>query len=237
MAKPMKYHIIAALGIVGAVAVIVLAITIMAGGSGRSLNRGEEMSRESRSFVEESFEIGDIQSISVSGVWKVSIRPGSGLIELDAPREIIEYVKDNSGRTLNLGVPGGFRGFRGTPEAVVYLESLERISLEGAARIEMEDLDLDELIIDAEGAGSLEAENVTVNDLILNLEGASKIDFMDSSVVNARVDVEGAAEVDLMMGGGSLKGSLEGIGRIRYRGDVTEREFSIDGLGSINYLD
>jgi hypothetical protein len=235
MARTGKYSIIAVAGIIVAIAAIVFAVRTMTDG----INGGREVRRESGNFIEAVLQLPETTEISVEGVWKVRVLPADGeaRVELNAPQEFVDYVRDGSDEQLNLGVPSGYRNIRGSLEAVVYTDSLARIRIAGASQIELEDLSLDTLRLEVEGAGNIESEDVSVNELIVIAEGAANVDFMDSSVVNADIRVEGATKVDLMMGGGYLRGSLEGIGKVRYRGEVSDRQFSIDGLGSIEYLD
>ncbi len=235
MGRSGKYTVIAVLGVVVAIGTIFFTVRSIAGGV--NLNRTER--RQAGGFVETSVNLEETVRIEVEGVWKVRVMPAENgaSVELSAPEDVIDEVISRSDSTLRLVIPPGARSFRSSLEATVYTDSLEELSIEGASSVELEDLSIDALLITIEGAGSIEAEDLAVQTLTVNAEGAANVDFMDSSVANAQINIEGAAKVDLMMGGGFLEGSLEGIGKVRYRGEVSKRNFSIDGLGSIEYLD
>ncbi len=246
-----KYKLIAALGVTASIAVIIFSITIM-------VNRGREHSearedsearehseaqrdeRESLAIYDTEFDTHPFERIVVEGVWDVKVLPAGGSeprIRLRASNEIIEYVEGQSGSTLKLELKSDSFDLSKKPEAVLYLDSLEEMRIEGASQMEFENMVFSDLLIRIDGAAEIEGNSSSVENLRISSEGAATVNFMDGSVKNAELSVQGMDKVDLMMTGGSLNGSIDGNGKVRYAGAVSDNDFEIDGSGSLEYID
>lgn len=232
--RSLKYSVIAVLGIAASVALIFLTIRGIGGSRGVTV-----MKQTTGVYVSETFPLDEVDNVDVEGVWRISIKPAEGdaRLQLTAPREVVDEISAGLGSNINLSHSFNFRHLTKPFEAVIYADSIGDLSISGTSKVEMDGLMLDDFSIRVSGAGDIEASDVSVNNLKVAAEGAANIDFRDASAVNADIDISGAANVEITMGGGSLKCSLEGVGKIRYRGEVSDKDFRIDGLGSIDYLD
>ena len=67
----------------------------------------------------------------------------------------------------------------------------------------------------------------------VRLDGLGHADLRGLESVDARVEIAGAGVVRLTMNGGSLEGSIDGLGIIRYRGPVSGESIRIDGGGRV----
>ena len=81
-----------------------------------------------------------------------------------------------------------------------------------------------------EGAANLVFEERTIGDLTLQTAGAANIDLGDSLVENGVLDMSGASQLVINMNGGSLTGRVEGVGNVRYSGDVSSVDVDTDAI-------
>lgn len=230
-----KYTWIATAGIIAAVLMIILAVVLM-------VNRGKQFVETEMDvdFSVAELELNDINELEIRGVWDVRILPAGSAgqrISLNAPGEIIDDIRTQQDSRLTLPAPGGFRGFAKEMEATVYLEDLSLISVEGASSVDISGMNLDALELRLEGAAKILAEDCEFNDVRLKAEGAANVDLQNSLTYTADLRIEGAAKVSIRMDGGPISGSLDGVGKVRYTGSVSEKDFRIDGLGSFEYFD
>lgn len=230
-----KYTWIATAGIIAAVVLIILAVTLM-------VNRGKQFVETEMDveFSDAELDLRNITELEIRGVWDVRILPaenGAQRVALNAPGEIIDDIRTQQDSQLTLPAPRGFRGFAKEMRATVYLDELSRISVEGASSVDITGMNLDTLELRLEGAAKIRAEDCEFNDIRMKAEGAADVNLENSLTYTADLRIEGAAKVSIRMDGGPISGSLDGVGKVRYTGTVSEKDFRIDGLGSFEYFD
>jgi hypothetical protein len=196
-------------------------------------------SQGSRETVRLNPDVEPFSSLSLEGAWDVSVEGGENYsVEL----EVSEYAADevvvsSTGGMLRLGVDTLRIGPSLRLRASIVVPALSRIEASGGTNLELSDLNLDELTVISEGASNVEADDVELGNLVLESDGAANMDFSDAEVRNARVRISGAGNIEVNMAGGSLTGSLEGVGRLAYSGEVSEEDVEVDGLGTVRRSD
>ena len=176
-----------------------------------------------------------IDELSIDGRWTVSVRYGESpsiSLELSAPASIDRYL-DVDGEALTLR---GLTGVRNA-EALVTLQTLRAIAIDGTSHIAVGDFDLDTLEIAIDGAASVYGADLSVDELVVETDGAARVDLSASRVVDATIDIDGAGSIDLTMAGGALVGAIDGVGRVAYRGTVSREDIRIDGLGTVESVE
>lgn len=179
-----------------------------------------------------------ISSIAIEGVWDVAVTIGevgsdSLTIEVPARIDVDRFVvQDENGRIVLRGVPGARRS-----RANVTVSSLNRVSIDGAASLVLSGLNSEDFTLDIDGAANVTANSGTVDRLSVSLDGAADVDLSQIRAIDADISLDGAGQVRITMAGGTLRGSIDGVGRIVYGGEVSERNVSVSGLGRVQEAD
>ena len=117
-----------------------------------------------------------------------------------------------------------------TVRIMITAPAIEALTLAGAVNGTIVGLDAAELTVFSQGATNLVFEDSTIGDLTLQTAGAANIDLGDSLVENGVLDMSGASQLVINMNGGSLTGRVEGVGNVRYSGDVSSVDVDTDAI-------
>jgi hypothetical protein len=229
-----------------AAAIIVLAMVVLIGIGRAAVGKaGISESRSGRidysdadGVTTESMDLGGFTQVVVEGAWTVKVS------QADVFSTEIRYspsMKDRvnvrvEGKGLVLGVReySGRSGDRMTAE--ISMPALDKIQVIGAAHAEFGGFDSPALDVIIDGAARIRGFDSEVKQLKVKLNGLGQVDLSDVASIDADVALDGAGEVVLSMNGGVLKGSLDGLGKIRYSGQVRDEKINVDGLGSVERL-
>lgn len=189
----------------------------------------------------------DFDSIRVDGKWEVDIEHSEEFfVELrirtrkrDRTRlDVIDgtLVLENfdPGERRDIGNRGRSISLRSERyEARIGMPALKSLKIEGMAEVDIRGFDEERLEVFIDGLGDLHAHDSRTHMLTLRLDGLGHADLRGLESVDARTDIAGAGVVRLTMNGGSLEGSIDGLGVIRYRGPVSGEAIRIDGGGRV----
>jgi len=194
-----------------------------------------ESSREPGPVSDREVPNGKFESVNVQGGWDVSIvQAPTESVRVQSPSALsADVIAEVHQGQLTLGLRNGAIMNSERLTAQVQTPDLQRVTVRGGSRIRISGFSLPELAIDIAGAGDIEGVGNVLDRLSVQGAGASRIDFSSSRIKNARVNLDGAGSVDLGMEGGTLSGSLNGIGTINYSGTVSAENVKISGLGSV----
>ena len=240
------------LSIIGiAVVVIVLAVTgvvalrnTFGGMNGAMRSLGESIGEAIGSFSGESetreFDVEEFDSIRVRGGWKLTVRRGSGFsATVTAPSDAFEHLEvDVGGDTLEIGFRQNvaWSSLSGRFEAEITVPALAGLRTEGGADVRLLGISADELKLRSEGAAQITAIESRIENLELDADGGVSVDFTGSWITNADLDIDGAASIRLNMSGGTISGSMDGVGVLRYSGEA-RREIDVNGLASVEFVE
>ena len=126
---------------------------------------------------------------------------------------------------------------RHSPELLISIPELRIVNIEGVSTVSISGFDAEELSLQIDGAGHVTLSDSDFRQLAIRAEGASYVDASEAVSGSATVEIEGAATVELRMGGGTLGGRIEGLGRILYSGSVESESIEIEGLGYVDKID
>ena len=186
-------------------------------------------------------DLKDFDSIRVDGKWEVDIEHSDEFfVELRIRTRKRDRTRVNvidGTLVLDNFDTGGRRGrgisLRQRYEARIGMPALKSLRIEGLAEVDILGFDEESLDVFIDGLGHVDAENSRTDMLTLRLDGLGRADLRGLESVDARVDIAGAGVVRLTMNGGSLEGSIDGLGVIRYRGPVSGEAIRIDGGGRV----
>ena len=113
--------------------------------------------------------------------------------------------------------------------------SLEAIHLEGANRLALDIASAGEIDVHIEGAGRMRATG-RVGKLTVHSEGAGTIEAAELVAKSVDVHIEGAGRATVNATH-ALKARIEGAGLVRYAGNPSNVEKTIDGIGRVTQAD
>jgi hypothetical protein len=172
-----------------------------------------------------------------------------------AEENLLQYIEANvRGDELEIGVERGI-GLQPTEDITYQLtvKTLERVSLSGAGKLEVDELDVDRLTLESSGVGSftitdLQAQDLNVeisgtgsatvagmvSDVQIEISGAGSFTGDDLQVQEAQVDISGLGNARLWVED-QLNVTISGAGSVSYFGDpkVDQNTF---GAGMVNKL-
>ena len=186
----------------------------------------------------------DFDSVRVDGKWEVSIEHSNEFfVELTIRArkkkgtrvDVVEgtLVLENSLENSDTGERRGSSRSKERYEARIGMPALKSLKIEGPSNVDIRGFDEESLDVFIGGLGDVHAHDSRADMLTLRLDGLGHAELRGLESVDARVDIEGAGVVLLTMNGGSLEGSIDGLGVIRYRGPVSGEAIRIDGGGRV----
>jgi hypothetical protein len=230
-----------------AAAIIVLAMVVLIGIGRLAIGKagisetdgGRVDFSNAGGITTESMDLDAFTQVVVEGAWTVKVT------QADDFAAEIRYSPSMKDR-MDVRVEGnrlvlGFRGYPGRSgdgmTAEISMPALEKIQVIGAAHAEFRGFDSPDLDVIIDGAAMIRGFDSEVDQLNVKLNGLGQVDLGDVASIDADVALDGAGEVVLNMNGGVLSGSLDGLGKVSYSGQVREEKIKVDGLGSVERRD
>lgn len=186
--------------------------------------------------VSEILELMDFDAVTiVGGMWDAKIEQSKDFyVEITSPRSIQnEYDIQVRKNELFITGPEKLKTFSKKNLLTIRAPSIKSLHLTGLGNIMINGFNEKTMKIVSNGAIDVSARNASADVLEVFVEGIGDIDLSGMAAVDATVILDGFAEVFVNMNGGVLKGSLDGLGTIRYKGSVTREEIKVDGWGSV----
>ncbi len=202
----------------------------------------QKVEKSSLDTIEENYALEQFNSVYAKGSWNISIKKGGSYsVHMEIPRgakEKVEVKLDSD--TLILELDSWLTTLTaGTMKANISTPELKKIEVEGGSKIAFSGFEGEELELICEGAIQVVGDNNTYGELVIDTEGAVTIDLTNSTAEHARVELSGTGKAELaLISGGTLTGSIEGVGKINYSGE--DIEVSIDsgkGFSNIEHVD
>lgn len=230
-----KYHTMAIVGVLLTLALVAGALLIFPWGSSKSQSSREHVSSAGPVIRDISISpVIDRIEMDFIGDLRVTLgEPPQVRITGNNNPESIRVEENGRGLRIS-GDTGLFGGNDGFARIEITLPNLSYLSLDGANSTTLTGLTGEELTIVVDGAASITGTGPGYQRISVLSEGAGSIDLSKLPAVDAKVNLDGAGSVVLNMQGGSLSGSLSGLGSIEYLGDVAQQLVTISGLGSVN---
>ena len=208
---------------------IVVGNIFGSGGNYKS-ERMDETSGETQRVLL-TYDFGDFQEIEVSGAWTINITQGEDYsVTVHCPERIKDVIEIKQ-RGNRLYFEDVFRFTRlqsGSINADITVPDLEKYEVDGAASVYISGFNQDRLDIEINGASSVKGEDNVFEHISVDLNGAGHVDFSGTETQDADVDIDGVGNVTLSITGGILDGSIEGLGTVRYYGEISDNRIDIE---------
>ena len=207
--------------------------------------------------ITKSFEVGDFDRLTFSGIGKIIIEQGEETsLEVEAESNVIDALKISaSGSSLEIGFKSRFINVIPTKDIVFHLKvkDLKKIDLSGAGSIECNSLNVESLSVDSSGVGSIKI-NITASDLEIGISGAGKVN-LSGEVDTQQLNISGVGSYDArelvskdceisISGAGkavvnvtqTLDIKMSGVGKVDYVGNPSITQ-NVSGAGSIKSIE
>ena len=181
-----------------------------------------------------------IDSLLLSGVWECSIRKGpaaSAVLTLPDSFDPKRINWEERGDTFILENDWDSNNNRKTPQLILTIPRLKRITGESVSTISFTGFKGDELTVNCSGVADIRGENSSFDKAVIALSGTGNIDLSDVKTINADVQLSGLGSINLYMDGGELSGNLSGLGNIEYSGKADRNNLKVTGLGNVSRSD
>jgi hypothetical protein len=193
----------------------------------------------SDNIVTKEYKLKPFERIQMKGVGNVELiqsEEKSGLVELTAPDNYVEFYEfESNGTKLTINFDKKLVNIQ-TKDVKIRVYTCDLIKLEnsGAANINMDRLDTDIIEITNSGVGHIKIGGVADNVQLIN-SGVGSIDASKLKALNVKASVSGVGSIDCYASE-SIKGSVSGVGSLNYNGHPKHKDTKRSGVGSINEL-
>ncbi len=206
----------------------------------------------SGNVVNETREVSDFQEVSLSGIGNLIISQGEQeTLSIETDDNVLPYINSEV-KNNRLEITYDPRMPAPTEGVNIYLNvvDINVVELSGAAKIEANQLNTDNLTLNMDGAGQANIDNITTEELFITNSGAGRI-TISGTTDQQTITINGAGEyraADLVSrsatitinGSGNvilnvseiLNAIINGSGNVEYRGNPEVVE-QISGIGSV----
>ncbi len=186
------------------------------------------------------YDMKDFDEISIDGAWSVNVRQSEDFsISVQCPVEIKDLIKvKKRGDTLYFEDILHLKRFKtGSIKADINMPTIDHFEVDGAASIYLFEFNQDTINLDVNGAATIRGEKNIFNNIEIDVKGAGNVNFGKSETVNADIDIDGVGNVIVSITGGTLSGSIDGLGKVEYYGEISNNKMDIQGLGKIKKIE
>ena len=186
-------------------------------------------------YITRAFNLEGFTGIDVRGHWDVEAVHGeTPKVIIEAPGDVMDglTVEKHAGTLiLDKGRLGRHRELR----ASLATPFLTDLGLKGLVRLRLRGFETERLSIRAEGAVTITGNNNCIGELHLAGEGMNEINLKGNPVTHADLQYEGMYTIRLTMAGGTLRGNIEGMGKVIYDGHVKEERIRSRGRSEVRH--
>jgi hypothetical protein len=211
--------------------------------------------------VREDRPVSAFDAVSIEYPADVTISQGSNeSLSIEAPSDILPQIRTEvRGSTLHISPPPGLipllRPQTGLVRIEITVKDLSSVQFSSAGRVDLLDLQTDDLRVSISGAGSFDITNLTTRNLEIALSGAGSLSASGRSTISSvDVNLSGVGSYDggelrsttadvAISGAGSatvwvtdrLTAHVSGLGSVRYFGSPSVTK-QVSGLGGVQSL-
>ena len=172
--------------------------------------------------------------LSIDGSTDIAIRQSENTeMTLELPENLEEYLNvDYAASACKIYLDKDYKYTNAKFDIVLGTRDLEKLVINGAAEVEMKNMELGDIAFEINGAADVDVDRVRCGDFSIEINGAGEIDAQGLDCGDIDVEINGAGEIDL---GGKCKdanievngtGSID-ISRLERSGRETIRKSGI----------
>lgn len=206
------------------------SVALLTAGCGIEIDAGDGL--DAGDTVTESFTVDEFDELEIGSAFDVTITVGDEpTVEIKVGENLVDDLRvDQDGDRLSIGLDNGWSTINPDLEARITTNHLSRLTLDGAVRADVRDLDADRLELHLNGASRVEGDG-TVGELFIQANGASRIDFSDVTIDQVELEANGASQLNLT-GAAEVSGELNGASTLDVADDA-EVDVRTEGASSV----
>ena len=184
----------------------------------------------------DSRDVDEFTRIVIEGAMDLVIEVGGNQsVEVTTDEDYLSRVETHVDEDTLYISQKGRRWHNADVDIEITVRSLDAITLEGAADIDVTGIDSDMFELEIDGAGDVTLEG-SCDTVSIEINGAGDIDAEDLKCKSVYVIINGAGDVDAYASE-SVEAELNGVGDITICGDPSSVRPRIHGLGSFEVSD
>lgn len=188
--------------------------------------------------VSQTRSVSGFDRIRLDGAFSATVTAGKHDTRFEMngdPGELARVTTKVSDGLLVVGMRDGDNHLKGTIDLQIDLPVLRSFKIAGVGKADITGLTGADLELAVPGAASITASGRAGNETIA-LDGTGKIDASGVAAHDVTADANGVGAI-YVQGSGSMVLSVNGVGEIRYKGNPTNVEKHVNGLGRISAMD
>jgi hypothetical protein len=181
--------------------------------------------------VSRDFPLAGFTAIEVTGHWEIDITRGETTrVKVKAHEDVLKNLSvEKQAGTLILRTEKKWRRSPGKVTAFITVPLLSELRLSGLVSLELNGFTSESLKVYTTGSTSITGKGNHIHHLYLKGEGLSNLNLRRNEVINAELRYEGVYKIELSMAGGELTGTIEGVGKVIYDGEVRKESIRKEG--------
>lgn len=185
---------------------------------------------ESTAMGSKEIALSGFVAINLEGHWQAELSQGDPTkIRVEGPEDLLEKLSvQMQGEALTLHMPKQREEKRKLILAIT-MPAMNRLQTKGVSEVTIKRFEMERLSIRSEGVSLVRGSECRVGTLELTGRGVSRVELEKIPVGTAVLDYKGVFNIDLAMDGGELKGSLKGVGEVRYSGQASRVSIRQEG--------
>jgi hypothetical protein len=187
--------------------------------------------------VSQTRSVSGFDRIRLDGAFSATVTAGTRetrFVMSGDPDQLARVTTKVSDGLLVVGMRDGDNHLKGTVRLIVDLPVLRSFKIAGVGHANITGLTGADLELSIPGAASIDASGRAGNETIA-LDGTGKIDASAVTAHNVTADANGVGAI-YVQGSGSMVLNLNGVGEIRYKGNPTNVEKHVNGVGRISAM-
>ncbi len=169
-----------------------------------NINIGETGTKETikgsdRSTTITYSDLDKIAVLSIDGSTDIKIKQSENTeLSLELPENLEEYLRfDYSESTCKIYLDKDYRYTNASFDIVLGTSDLERLVINGAGEIDMQNMELGDLDFEINGAADVDISHIKCGDLNIEINGAGEVDAQMMDCKDIDIEINGAADIDL----------------------------------------
>jgi hypothetical protein len=187
--------------------------------------------------VSQTRSVSGFDRVRLDGAFSATVRGGkrdTRFVMTGDPDMLARVTTKVSDGLLVVGMRDGDNHLKGTIKLLIDLPVLRSFKIAGVGNANITGLTGADLELAIPGAASITASGRAGNET-LSLDGTGKIDASDVAAHDVTADANGVGAI-YVQGSGSMVLSVNGVGEIRYKGNPSNVEKHVNGVGRINAM-
>ena len=144
-------------------------------------------------------DLDKIVALSIDGSTDIKIRQSENTeLSLELPENLEEYLRFEYGASAcKIYLDKDYKYTNASFDIVLGTSDLESLTINGAAEIDMQSMELGDLDFEINGAADVDVSRIKCGDFTIEINGAGEVDAQMMECKDIDIEINGAGEIDL----------------------------------------